>query len=75
MAYPTAEQAKVMLELGTLYGPPARAQIEHTEEPYGIIWCHWPQAEQLGHELGDRNLFIKPDGTRLSWDRLPPKVF
>ncbi len=64
MAYPTSEQADVMLQLGALHGVPDRAQIE----PYGIIWLHYAAAGDLPMA---RNLFIKPDGGRLSWDQLP----
>ena len=66
MAYPTTEQVKVIAELVAEYGEPDRKHIEWTSEPYGLVWLRWsPTPTTMSNE---RNLFIKPDGTRLAWN-------
>lgn len=70
MAHPTIEQKDAMRMLELTYGEPTAIKIEHTEAAYGLIWVEWESGEILGRELGDRNLFIKPDGSRLSWAKL-----
>lgn len=71
MAYPTIEQKDVVSHLVTEYGVPDRMAIEMTSKPYGIMWLRW-DGEQHGilSRFADRNLFINPDGERLSWKQL-----
>ena len=64
MAYGTTEQSDAMHQLTAEYGKPDRVAIEETNEPYGIVWIRWFGAGRLNPE---RNLFIRPDGTRLAW--------
>lgn len=63
MAYVTIEQRDVVAELVRTYGPVKDIKIEYTSEPYGLLWARWEPG-------GIRNLFVKPDGTRLSWQAL-----
>jgi hypothetical protein len=69
--FPTAEQSDAMRQLSAQYGTPDRIMYEHTSEPYGIVWYRWHSGGDgdpvLAGGPADRNLFIKPDGTRLSW--------
>lgn len=72
MAFITSEQADVMRQLKTDHGPTDREMLEHTSEPYGLVWMRWHTGgdgdpTKPGVWVPDRNLFIKPDGTRLSW--------
>jgi hypothetical protein len=67
MAYPTVEQKDVITPLMAEYGTPRFTKIELTSDAYGIIWIQWPIVGDVGDQ---RNLFIKPDGSRLSWSRL-----
>jgi hypothetical protein len=70
MALPTVDQADIMRQLGAEYGTPKFAKIEFTPEPYGVIWCYWPATHNGIFVTMERNLFIKPDGTRLAWSPL-----
>jgi len=62
MAHRTIEQKDVQTELVEQYGKPEFIRLEYTREPYGILWMSWKH--------GTRNLFIKPNGERLSWDTI-----
>jgi hypothetical protein len=63
MAFPTQEQANTKRHLVAEYGECDRYAIEKTTEPYGLVWLRWFD------KIGDRNLFIKPDGSRLTWNQ------
>ena len=67
MAYPTAEQIDAERQLVAEYGDPLTRSIEHTPTTYGIVALEFA-LEHAG--LGRRRLFIRPDGTRLSWREL-----
>lgn len=62
MAHVTLEQRDIVAELVKVYGP-AEVKIERTNEPYGLLWVRWAPG-------GLRNLFVKSDGTRLTWERI-----
>jgi len=66
MAHRTAEQLDIQRELVSEYGPPSFIKLEYTREAYGLLWLHW--TSKYAPRFSDRNLFLKPDGTRLSWD-------
>jgi len=68
MAHPTDEQAEMKRHLSAEYGQPDRTMLERTSEPYGLMWLRWNNGEGGAVEFPDRNLFVKPDGTRLSWE-------
>jgi len=66
MARMTAEQRGVVDQLVLDYGPCTTTKIENTLFKKGIVWMIWKSP--LGQY--ERNLFIKPDGTRLFWETL-----
>jgi hypothetical protein len=70
MAYKTESQRTAQADFSSVYGEPDIVRIEHTSKPYGILWLHWGARFTRHPELADRNLFVKPDGTRLSWDSI-----
>lgn len=61
-ARPTPRQKLVMEQLERDYGPPSVVKIENRWNAIGIVWMQWTSTLNV-----TRNLFIKPDGTRLSW--------
>lgn len=71
MAHPTIEQSDRIVQLVAQYGEPDRIAIQATESAYGIMWLRWDAGTQaITSSLVDRNLFISPDGERLSWRQL-----
>lgn len=74
LAHLTADQVATLRDLDSQYGRPAEIKLEFTTQAYGLVWVRWKNgvAEfDPGAAGGERNLFIKPDGTRLSWTLLP----
>jgi hypothetical protein len=61
----TTAQTDTVAALGAEYGRPDRIMVEDTEGQ-GIIWMRWHKAS-ISSQFPDRNLFVKPDGTRLAW--------
>lgn len=70
MAFMTAEQEEVVRQLTNQYGTPHRVFIENTTEPYGVVRVQWVQWRVRTTMMDVRNLFINPDGSRLSWSLL-----
>ena len=69
MAHMTAEQQERVAVLTTQYGKPDRLFLETTDESYGVVRCEWRTGAQEPL-WPTRTLFIKPDGTRLTWTPL-----
>lgn len=70
MARMTIEQKDRARSLMDEYGAPDRSLIELTDEAYGLVWMRWGAKDGMGEidaDVPERNLFIKPDGTRLVW--------
>lgn len=65
MAQTTAEQQDVLAELRADYGEPDVIAIEFTPAPYGVLKVEW--AEDQVARMPRRQLFVRPDGSRLSW--------
>lgn len=69
MAHFTSEQAEAFRTLTVEFRMPTDVRFEVTAEPYGLLWLRWKLREEVGTVvLGDRNLFVRPDGTRLTWE-------
>lgn len=68
MAYMTSDQERVAFDLEREYGTADRVMLESTIESYGLLWLRWHVAKEAqASSFPDRNLFIRPDGTRLTW--------
>jgi len=71
MTKPTIEQKKAIDTLRYEYGQEALLSIERraTDEwPHGIVRMLWRPEATL--EQRERALYIRPDGTRLSWETI-----
>lgn len=66
MAYLTIEQREILRQLELVHGKPERVKLEFTDAPYGLLWVRWDEER--------RNLFVKPDGSRLSWALVPEEA-
>lgn len=65
MARQTIEQQDAARRLELEYGTPDVVAIEHTDDPYGVLKLEW--AANDAARVPRRQLFVRPDGTRLSW--------
>lgn len=65
MAQLTVEQRDALTQLKVEYGEPEVVAIEFTRQAYGVLKVEW--AENKVARVPRRQLFVRPDGSRLSW--------
>lgn len=63
----TEQQRQTISVLFTEYGQPDRLMNERTKDETGVIWLRWHNTS-LSSQFPDRNLFIRPDGSRMTWE-------